>query len=102
MTVFWMLVIVILTVFAAGLYTNRQTYEAELDQESDLGAQTTPDQTSPGVAGAIAGFGLFAGWVVVGGVTLYRAKRAKGRLAAETSDLQGLQTARSVSRRTRR
>ena len=92
MTMFWMFVIVVVTVYSAGLFVNRQNYEAERDRIADRQTSSTEvesfpaDPSTPGVAGAVAGFGLLGGWVVVGGVMLYRAQRAKARRAVEVSD----------------
>ena len=76
MTAFWLVVILAATLFSAGLYANRQSYETERPtaEASTEGEVTT---SSPGLTGAIAGFGLFGGWLVVGGVMIYRAQKAK-------------------------
>lgn len=89
MTAFWMFVIVVVTVFSAGLLVNRQNYEAERERIADRQTQSTtvePSPSSPGMAGAVVGFGLLGGWVAVGGVMLYRAQRAKTMRAVEASE----------------
>jgi len=76
MTAFWLIVILAAALFLAGLYADRQSFEAERPtaETSTEGGVTT---SSPGLAGAIAGFGLLGGWMVVGGVMIYRAQKAK-------------------------
>jgi len=79
MTSFWLVVLLLGTIFGAGLYTNRQTSLAEA---SPAAAISTDAGDSGGTVRALMGFGLLGGWVVVGGVMLVRAqKRQKTRLA---------------------
>jgi len=79
MTSFWLVVLLLGTIFGAGLYTNRQN---SLADASPAAAISTDAGDSGGAARALVGFGLLAGWVVVGGVMIIRAqKRQKARLA---------------------
>lgn len=61
-----MIVIFVFTIYLAGLVPDQQ------------GSDSVSDPTdSPGPAGAIVGFGMIGGWLVVGGVIIFRAQRKR-------------------------
>ncbi|MDW3178680.1 MAG: hypothetical protein R8J94_14915 [Acidimicrobiia bacterium] len=65
-TVLAMIVIVVFTIYLAGLVPDQQGRDSVSDPID-----------SPGPAGAIVGFGMIGGWLVVGGVIIFRAQRRR-------------------------
>lgn len=61
-----MIVIVMFTIYLAGLVPDQQSTDSVSDSSD-----------SPGPAGAIVGFGMIGGWLVVGGVIIFRAQRKR-------------------------